>query len=76
MYARSTPQLQAAISAQAQLVVPESALIDSGTVGGVVLIDKGNGKYVPANGKSAGSEGDSKWRTVTVAGVQAGEKVR
>ena len=73
MYAEA--QLQSTATGAAQLVVPESALIDSGHRQ-VVLIDKGEGQYVPrqvkvlARGEIAQGE-----RQIAVSGVQEGEKV-
>lgn len=73
MYAEA--QLQVPVGTEGQLVIPESALIDSGQRQ-VVLIDKGEGKYVPrkvqvlARGEVRQGE-----RQIAVAGVEAGEKV-
>ena len=73
MYAEA--QLQVPVSTTSQLVVPESALIDSGHRQ-VVLIDKGNGKYVPRTvqvlARGAVERGE---RQIAVSGVSAGEKV-
>jgi len=73
MYAEA--RLQVPISAQGQLVIPESALIDSGHRQ-VVLIDQGNGKYVPRKVQVlARGEVQNGERQIAISGVQAGEKV-
>jgi RND family efflux transporter, MFP subunit len=73
MYAEA--QLQVPVSADGQLVIPESALIDSGSRQ-VVLIDEGNGKYVPRKVQVlARGEMQQGERQIAVSGVKAGEKV-
>lgn len=73
MYAEA--RLQVPVGSDKQLVIPESALIDSGQRQ-VVLIDKGEGQYVPRNVQVlARGEVRQGERQIAVAGVSAGEKV-
>lgn len=73
MYAQAG--VQSDLSQGLQVVIPESALIDSGKRQ-VVLIDKGDGKFAPRSVTVLGRGSlDNGERQIAVTGVQMGEKV-